>query len=320
MGTERLDETFHWKRHKKGDFVQSFIFPYGGILAIRVIMAVYTLAMLFYGLYLEENFFFIYYTDLNYLILCIYFTIIALYGVHFLWKVEDKESFVKLEATHFDRFIWVLFQFVTTNALFLDTVFWALLYSGGIPSAWTVSSHSINSALVLMELLMNKLSFAAIHLIVIIAFGLAYVFFSWIYHAVTSVWIYDFLAWNSAWTALDYIGIFIGGLIYFFVLRGLQRLRNKILSKSTKSVSAMELEEGTNKQTAVKENQFSKQEDNVKSSDNNAKFVADNKPAESSGEASDSDQAGASAQNVQKGVKDPSSSNSSETPTSTDSE
>jgi len=250
---ERLEQVWKWRRHKRGDFVQSHLVGSGGLMVIRIVIALYAVAMWVYGVMNDgEAKFFIYYTDLNYTILCIYFVIISLVSLHFHLLVDDKEKFIKQEANHFHRFIWTLFEFVYTNAIFLDTVFWALLYNGG-PDVWTVSAHAINILLVGVEFIFNKLTFAAIHVLIIISFGLAYVFFAWIYHAVTKIWIYDFLSWDSAESAvISYIGIFLGGVIYFYILLGLQRLRDKLveISQKRKRSSSMELEEGTNKNSS----------------------------------------------------------------------
>jgi hypothetical protein len=83
---------------------------------------------------------------------------------------------------HGERILWILFELVATNAIFLDIVFWSLLFTGSIDS-YGIVAHAVNTLVVLLELALNRMTFIWTHWLWNIAYGIIYLIFAWIFHA-----------------------------------------------------------------------------------------------------------------------------------------
>jgi len=250
----KVGAIFHFDSLRSEDLVTSSILPSQVLLGMRITFALYIFALLIYGWATDFTLFWSYYTNMNFTILCIYFVSVSCIGIYY--HSSNKEAYKdEKNTTNFQKFTWVLFEFTTTNAFFLDIVFWTLLFTGSI-DVYTVSAHALNSFFVLNELIFNNLQVFMAHFFFVLGFGILYLFFAWIYFAIGHYWIYSFLNWSRGWiSAAYYIGVLLGGLVVFVVVFLLVLLRTKIYSKicSQRSVHAMGDEEMKEKK-AVQQN------------------------------------------------------------------
>jgi len=127
------------------------------------------------------------------------------------------------------KMFWVLFELCFTNALFLDIVFWGLLFPAkpdwSNPFSYFV--HFTNLILVFVELLLNSLTFIPAHFLFELVFVLCYtvVVFSW--YGVSHSWLYPFLDATKYTAIFVYPGLLIFSIICFSCGYGLVKLRDR---------------------------------------------------------------------------------------------
>ncbi|GAB0494343.1 hypothetical protein MMPV_005635 [Pyropia vietnamensis] len=119
-------------------------------------------------------------------------------------------------------------QVVATNALFLDVVYWALLYDTFTFSGLVV--HAINAVAVLIDVALSSYHLRWAYLIPSAAVALLWVFgFAWPYFAASGNWVYDFLDYRNR-SAGYMVGIYLGMTAWHLVagsmVVGLCRLRD----------------------------------------------------------------------------------------------
>lgn len=119
-------------------------------------------------------------------------------------------------------------QVVATNALFLDVVYWALLYDSFTFSGLVV--HALNAAAVLADVALSAYHLRWAYLVPAAAAALLWVFgFAWPYYAASGSWVYGFLDFRDH-SAGYMVAIYLGMTAWHFVagalVVGLCRLRD----------------------------------------------------------------------------------------------
>jgi len=127
------------------------------------------------------------------------------------------------------KFFWVLFELCFTNALFLDVVFWGLLFPAqqNWSNPLTYFVHFVNLILIFVELLLNSITFIPAHYVFELTFVLCYtvVVFSW--YGVSHSWLYPFLDVTKIFAIFAYPGLLIFSSLCFFSGYGLMKLRDR---------------------------------------------------------------------------------------------
>jgi len=231
---QRIHKKFLWEHQVKKDRVMSYwplIHPLL-LTIIRTLIGLYCFCIIIYGLDQDPGYWFIYFTDLTFILLTSYFLIQGFTGIYFQFlSQEKKELFLEAPSNGFDKFVWVLFEVVIPSACFLTTVYWTLLFTGDL-SIDNFSIHALNSVWALTELMLTRFDIIAIHYLFPFLYLLLYTFWAWIYYARFNLWIYPFLSWSvGPVAAAYYLGVLILSIIFYFILKGICELRNWILRK-----------------------------------------------------------------------------------------
>lgn len=121
----------------------------------------------------------------------------------------------------------IVSQVFASAALFLDVVFWALLFEGTADFA-TIVMHAINLALFAVEILLAlRMQYKLLYISFFVVFTCAYLGFSWIYFAIRDEFIYDILdvrEQSAGVTVATYIGLFLWGIVAGIIVLLVSRL------------------------------------------------------------------------------------------------
>lgn len=121
------------------------------------------------------------------------------------------------------------FQVFATSALFLDVVYWAILFDyRARPTFAQLAQHAFNLAFVAVDLLLTlRVDFRVPYAAFFVAYTLAYLGFAWIRFAVTEDWVYDFLDYRTKKAGIVvayYFGILAWALLAAAVLLLISRI------------------------------------------------------------------------------------------------
>lgn len=125
----------------------------------------------------------------------------------------------------------LLFQTFASAALFLDIVYWVLIFDDDVPNFSQTAQHALNLAFVLLDIVFSmRMQFKLSHAAVFVIFTLSYLGFMWIYYAVTDDFVYDFADYRNKGNGLTvayYFGTIAWGVVaalIMFVISRLSRL------------------------------------------------------------------------------------------------
>ncbi|KAJ2742970.1 hypothetical protein GGI20_004103 [Coemansia sp. BCRC 34301] len=133
---------------------------------------------------------------------------------------------------------WLLFNSVVLFAVVVTAMYWSLIYRAddyrSAEQRWsTASVHALNSACVLVDVLVGAMIFSPhwSHSLTLAAIGMLYFALAFINEAVNGWFTYDFLNYNKhkATVAPVIIGIIVGFLLVYYVIYGLQLLLERAL-------------------------------------------------------------------------------------------
>lgn len=106
----------------------------------------------------------------------------------------------------------ILFQTAATAALFLDIIYWMLLYDNKSPDFTQLAQHALNLCFVILDMsLCLRINFRVFYILFFVSFILLYIIFSWIRFAIVGNWPYDFLDYRNqvaGITVAYYFGLF----------------------------------------------------------------------------------------------------------------
>lgn len=143
-----------------------------------------------------------YFTNLSFLILTLNFVSkFALSWMRRPWTNDGRGEFNRWTEAPATRLLvqvtWVVAEVIYVCAVLLDIIYWGLLYNGQAMSPadsfLNASVHGTNALLVIVELVLMRQSFVAIHVLFLLLYALAYTIFALIWHSTTAEWIYPFL-------------------------------------------------------------------------------------------------------------------------------
>ncbi|TPX47550.1 hypothetical protein SeMB42_g03281 [Synchytrium endobioticum] len=223
------------RRHiVEANFVDSKLLPIGVLLAMRIVFFLYCAGIFIWRNIVNWNNgrYYTYFTNISYLILTLYFGAVSLKGIIVLTKSHRKRKLIndhpadltprpadlQSPASGVGNYVLlVLFSVALQNALFLDFVAWIVLprYASwmGAVTYSSVQVHGVNTIQMILEVFLSLMPVMPLFVIYPLVFTLLYMFFTWIYHAVSSIWVYPFVAWGANYDWLIYLGVV--GLFFF---------------------------------------------------------------------------------------------------------
>lgn len=139
----------------------------------------------------------------------------------------------------------LLFQVFATAALFLDLVFWALLFDFDTkPDIATLAQHAFNLVFVLLDILLSvRMQFKLIYGVVFILYTISFLVFAWIRFAITDDWMYNFLDYQrqaAGTTVAYYLGIFVWAAVAAIIVILLSRISRCACSKSRRADASVD--------------------------------------------------------------------------------
>ncbi|KAF7312802.1 hypothetical protein MKEN_00963600 [Mycena kentingensis (nom. inval.)] len=222
-------------------FVTSPFLSPGALAAVRALLGLYTLATLgtVFGFNVARGTaesFFSYFTELSFIGLTAYYLTAAVHTVAY----AHSRTYPLRRWPRIFQFLHVLLQTTITTFPFLVTiVFWVLLASPDVfqtrYSTWSnISIHALNSLFALIEILLTSTPPAPwlalpVHIVMLGGYlGVAY-----ITHATQGFYTYGFLdpAKGKALLAGYIVGIAVGQVVVFLLVRGVVVLRERVAGK-----------------------------------------------------------------------------------------
>lgn len=217
---------FHWQGNAPSLLFQASFSSAAALLYWRIACCVYgfcTLVAWAVIAGLSGRTFRPFYTDLSYIILVIYFHLHVL-----LWflVVRKKGSSARLQKT-----LCLMLGQTTCCALFLDAVFWALIYpfSSRTVDFLEINMHGVNLLMMAVEVMACRLAFPWQFFSVPLVYSLLYLVVAQIYHATTGVWLYDFLNVSKPLAPVFYVAVVVWLVGAFALCRLWVGLRNRRL-------------------------------------------------------------------------------------------
>jgi len=126
--------------------------------------------------------------------------------------------------------VWVWFEVMFSCAILVCLVVWLVLipyatrYVHNPPKFFNflnLSVHNLNVVFMIIEALLNRLSFVGQHFVFIVYYGIVYLVFSWFYFLYTGIFFYFFIDWRAFSAPVGYTLLL--GTLYgsFFIGRQL---------------------------------------------------------------------------------------------------
>lgn len=222
----------------------SRFFPTWLVLAWRAAFAIYMGTTLIVYL-ARDTYNFEFYSIWCHLGIAIAFSLSALASLLYLFKRAPHRDSISFFAS----FVLLWVQVFATAALFLDVVYWALLFdSDTSPSLAVISQHAINFGFVLLDLFLSlRMQFKLLYGLVFVVYTIAYVVFAWIRFAITDDWVYGFLDYrrqSAAVTVAYYFGILAWAAVATIILILITRIGRCLGSTSRNKRLESDREDG----------------------------------------------------------------------------
>lgn len=169
-------------------------------------------------------------------------------GLAFLFTATSSFLHVFQKTSPLPSFAVPIFQLFASAGLFLDVVFWSILfdYNDKVTFA-TLIQHVLNLGFVILDLILScRMQFRLIYTLLCPAFTLVFLAFAWVRYAITDDWVYNFLDYERKGVGiviLYYLGMLLWAAVASLLLFLLSRL-----SRCFKTEDALDgdiLEEGT---------------------------------------------------------------------------
>ncbi|KAJ2008014.1 hypothetical protein H4R26_000450 [Coemansia thaxteri] len=216
------------------------MFSTGAMLGVRATLFVYTLGVWIYTIVYDAQHgkikgHFVYFTNLAYTGLVGYLGSSTFHTLQ-LWRRNTSSSFTSMPAT-LQLLHWLLYDSVMLFATVVTVLFWSLIYKASdytsAEQKWlTVSAHALNSC-VLVDMLAGCMLFSPhwSHSLTLTIIVLLYVALAYINEAVNGWFTYDFLDYKKHKTVVApvVIGMFVGFILVYYAMYGLQLLLERLL-------------------------------------------------------------------------------------------
>ncbi|KAJ1912013.1 hypothetical protein IWQ60_009864 [Tieghemiomyces parasiticus] len=222
-------------------FVTSNLVAPRTLFFIRLILALYSLAVLAVMFVANQERFFNYMTCWSFFGLTIYLCLATYlsgrysFGIH-RYTPEANPLVTASVATQ--AACWFLYETFATYHLLVPVVYWSVLYSSFadqplIQILASIGPHATDFGILVIEVLFNRQQMQLSHWcipIIVLAFYLGLAYLVW---GVQQIFIYPFLNFNKlhGWVALIIAGIALGTLIIFTVMYFVHRVRDYLLRR-----------------------------------------------------------------------------------------
>lgn len=213
--------------HTLSEAATSSIFPQIIVLLYRMTFTIF-LGATFVYYYLRGHLDMIFFTNWSHLGLSITFAFLTALSLLYLCVQRDTRS---LSRSSILASIGIMsLQIFGSTALFLDVVYWGLLYDANEDQLdlRNLTGHAFNLVCVLLELMLSlRVNFKVFYILFALLYVVAYLAFMWIRYAVVGEFvygIYDFRGKTAARVAIYYSGSLAWALVSGFALLLLSRL------------------------------------------------------------------------------------------------
>lgn len=230
--------------HTLQEVATSAFFPPWLVLAWRAVFAIFmSTTLIVYsirGVYTYQ-----FYSIWCHIGIAIAFTLNASASALYLFSQSPRRD----NITFLAFFIFLWFQVFAIAALFLDVVFWTILFDfDGSPTFAQLSQHAVNLVFVLLDLLLSaRMQFKLLYGVVFIAYTIGYLTFAWIRFAITDDWVYGFLDYtdqSAGLTVAYYFGVLLWAFVAAFIMILVSKLsRCPCVTARKKSTEAVTREE-----------------------------------------------------------------------------
>jgi len=240
-------------------YVTSPVFRSPLVLAsLRITIALYTLVVLLVTLIWKTTkqhdgkSYFSFFTYLTYIGLCAYYFTSSTQTFSYALRWRKSGAGAGYPLQHWPRFLQalhvILQSTVVTFPIIVTVVFWVLLADpttfGDLFSSWSnISIHALNTLFALIEILLTNSPPAPwLTLIPCLLFMVGYLGVAYITHATQGIYTYSFLDPHKqgAKLAAYIVGIAVGEIIVFSLVRGIVVLRERWAVKTGRVLLAQE--------------------------------------------------------------------------------
>jgi len=236
-----IQHTFGFPLYRRpDDIVTSYFVSPKLLLAYRILICLWVLAVLLVQWIHDNGDGMFYFTYMSYMVLFFYFSLtVTLSFIRKSWKLARpwEHEAVEPSSIHVDRFskfIILVGEIISVNEAVVVIVYWTLLAGGErnvLENYLNTNVHALSWPLIWFDYAMNCTPFHYSHVLYTLVTLVGYMFFSWVYQAAYHIWIYYFLDYTSSLAAALYIGLLLAFVIFYYIVFGLVVLRNQIYHK-----------------------------------------------------------------------------------------
>lgn len=220
--------------HPLSEAATSSYLPTPIVLIYRATFTVFLMSTLLYYLIIG-TYSIVYFTIWSHVGLSISFALLTAISLTYILTPPSSLQYQQTTSTstrHKLSFISILlFQVFASAALFLDVVYWSLLYDAndGEPLELSeLTSHAINLIFVLLEIILSmRMNFKLFYILMLVVYVAIYLGFMWIRYAITNDFsydIYDPRGKHISAVVLYYVGSFLWTIIAGFIMFVVSRL------------------------------------------------------------------------------------------------
>jgi len=241
--------------HFDSDFklVSSYLFSPLSLAMLRLLIALFTIVTLIFSLVWgavktnEAKSFFSYFTNLTFIGLCAYFFASGVQTVSYFLNVKKGHHEYWLQTwPHFLQYLHtLLLTTIVSFPIIVTIVYWVLLASAEsfatpFSSFSNVTKHALNSVFALFEIFFTNIGpLPWVQLPITILLLLGYLGVAYITHATQGFYTYSFLDPKKQGKRLAgyIVGIAVGQVIVFLIVRGIILLRERLTRRRLKNTS-----------------------------------------------------------------------------------
>lgn len=239
--------------HSLFEAATSAIFPTVFVVIYRTIFTIYLLSTYIY-FQIEDSGAMIQFTNWSHLGLSISFAILTAVSLNFLFSPSSQQS---TQPSRIAFIAILIFQLFASAALFLDVIYWALLYDSETTSAdfSNLTRHAFNLVCVLLDIFLSlRMNFKLMYGLIFLLYVVIYLVFLWVRFAITDEFvysIYDYRDKSAGTTVLYYFGTVLWCLVAGLITILLSRFNRLpcIPGRYSRSNLASSIDDTSSKQT-----------------------------------------------------------------------
>lgn len=210
--------------HSLAEVATSAFMPTVILCVLRAVFAIVLLTTVIYYLLTGEYEIF-FYSIWCHIGLGVAFALIC--SISIIHLVQPSSNTYRDEPSFLATIAVIAFQIFATAALFLDVVFWALLFNSPVTFP-QLMQHALNFLFVVIEMLLAlRMQFKLVYGALFVFYTIIYVGFAWIRFAVIAEFPYGFLDYrqqSNTTTVLYYVVMLLWGIFASILLLLLSRL------------------------------------------------------------------------------------------------